>query len=495
MKLPFAASGHPLGRGALCSHLEDTMNTLAHLYPGDDALRVAASVAVQIAGIVLIALIASWTFAHRNAALRDGIWKAALALVCVAPLAAWSFQCAGIAAWRVPSSGICENSETVALPSEVSRLPLPVAQATTPTRSVNEEPTTRARRTSEESPPAQPEHAPVHLERAPRTKEIVIGAIAGIWVLGTVILIIRLVVGVRIVARLRRDFVPFDEMSADVVDRLRCTLADLAGLPTEPVTRPKVSLPKGSRRGDLRSGEWRGRETGRNVRSLPPIMLSRRIGGPATFGLWRPVVVLPTDLAAKMTADELHDALAHECAHALRRDASIALAQQIVAALYWLHPFIYILNRQLSRAREEVCDNVVIAGTPATNYARTLLAISQAMQSARGQSPSSPCSTPAGASLPESLDSEYKENRHDSFESGEIDLRRGHGIDVRIRGRGGSELWRPAKGSSTNTAVRKWSVAVVVNDAFRRKRSEQWTGRYTTKRHVYFACAASWKGK
>jgi hypothetical protein len=84
-----------------------------------------------------------------------------------------------------------------------------------------------------------------------------------------------------------------------------------------------------------------------------------------------------------MSADELHDALAHECAHALRHDAVIALVQQIVTALYWLHPFIHILNRQLSRAREEVCDNVVLAGTPAPIYAHTLLALSQTIQSTR----------------------------------------------------------------------------------------------------------------
>ena len=40
------------------------MDTLAHLYPGDDAVRLAASVAVQTTGVVLIALIASSTFAR-----------------------------------------------------------------------------------------------------------------------------------------------------------------------------------------------------------------------------------------------------------------------------------------------------------------------------------------------------------------------------------------------------------------------------------------------
>jgi beta-lactamase regulating signal transducer with metallopeptidase domain len=323
------------------------MNTLAHLYPGDDAVRLAASVVAQIAGIVLVSLLVSLTFARRNAALRDSVWKAALVLVCVAPLAAWTVQRAGLAVWRVPGSRIRENSG-VAAPTkpEVSRLPLPAAQPPTPTRSVSDEPATLARIASEGSPPARPKPEPVRLERAPLMHEIIIGAIAGIWAVGAVILIMRLVVGVQIVSRLCRELVPFGELPASVIDRLRRMLG---------------------------------------VATLPPIMLSRRIGGPATLGLWRPIVVLPADLAAKMSTDELHDALAHECAHALRHDTRIALVQQIVAALYWLHPFIHFLNRQLSRAREEVCDNVVLAGTPAANYARSLLSLAQFVQSTRGR--------------------------------------------------------------------------------------------------------------
>src|SRR5207244_1310833 len=81
------------------------MNALVSLYPGDDSVRLAASVAVQIAGVVLLALAAAWTVARRNAALRHGIWLAALAWVCIAPAAAWGLQRAGItiAVWHRPA--------------------------------------------------------------------------------------------------------------------------------------------------------------------------------------------------------------------------------------------------------------------------------------------------------------------------------------------------------------------------------------------------------
>ena len=339
------------------------MDTLARLYPGDDALRLAASVAVQTTGVVLIALFASSTFARRNAALRDGIWKAALALVCVAPLAAWSFQHAGIAVWRVPGSGIRENPETVALPSEVSRLPLPAAQPHAPTRSISEKPATLARSASEESPLAQPEPAPVHVKRAPRMNEIIIGAIAGIWALGAVILVVRLLVGVRIVARLRRDLVPFDELPASVIDRLRRTLG---------------------------------------VSSLPPIMLSRRIGGPATLGLRRPIVVLPADLAAKMSTDELHDALAHECATlCVTTPASRLSSSSSPRSIGRIHSSPFSIASCPAPAKRSATTWYLRAPRRRITPERSWPCLKLSNQPA-AESPSSPCSTPVGTSLPES---------------------------------------------------------------------------------------------
>jgi beta-lactamase regulating signal transducer with metallopeptidase domain len=318
------------------------MNTLAHLYPGADAVRLAASIAVQIAGIVLLSLFASSTLARRNAALRDGIWKAALTLVCIAPFSAWAFQHAGIALRHTPArvveprSRIRENSKAPTQATTVlTQTPLPAAQPRAPTRSV-----------SANAPATPTGFSRLPLQAAPSIFETVVGAITAIWAAGAAFLLARLVAGLRVIARLRRDLAPFSDLPASVAERLRRTL----GLAT-----------------------------------LPEVMLSQRIGGPASVGLLRPVVVLPADLAAKMNPEELHDALAHECAHAQRRDARVALVQQILAALYWLHPLVHMLNRQMARAREEVCDNIVLAGTTATDYARTLLSLSQTVQSIRGR--------------------------------------------------------------------------------------------------------------
>ena len=105
-----------------------------------------------------------------------------------------------------------------------------------------------------------------------------------------------------------------------------------------------------------------------------------------TVGLLRPAVVLPPGLAAAVEPGQLRDVLVHECAHVCRRDQWVGLAQRLVAIALWPQPLIYLLNRELGRAREEVCDNHVLAGQPdpaeARGYARALLALAESMRDA-----------------------------------------------------------------------------------------------------------------
>ena len=94
-------------------------------------------------------------------------------------------------------------------------------------------------------------------------------------------------------------------------------------------------------------------------------------------GLIRPLVILPDDVLRTLPSTDLVDILVHECAHAVCRHQLVALVQRVAGMLFWPHPLVHVLNRELARAREEVCDNYVLRRSAAPRYARTLLEVSQ----------------------------------------------------------------------------------------------------------------------
>jgi hypothetical protein len=100
------------------------------------------------------------------------------------------------------------------------------------------------------------------------------------------------------------------------------------------------------------------------------------------------VVLVPPGFFGRLDAAATSDVLVHECAHHLHRDPLVALLQRLAGVLLWPHPLVHALNRALGRAREEVCDNHVLAEAPPPRYARALLAL------ACGDA------APAGASAP-----------------------------------------------------------------------------------------------
>jgi TonB family protein len=95
---------------------------------------------------------------------------------------------------------------------------------------------------------------------------------------------------------------------------------------------------------------------------------------PATFGVRRPVVLLPEALAGA-PASLRRAVVTHELFHVRRRDWLSALVEEMVRTALWFHPAILWMTSQIQLAREEIVDELTVRATgDRRTYVEALLA-------------------------------------------------------------------------------------------------------------------------
>jgi TonB family protein len=105
-----------------------------------------------------------------------------------------------------------------------------------------------------------------------------------------------------------------------------------------------------------------------------PILWSTDVRHPVTFGLLRPVVLLPAALKAVDHAAQ-RAVVAHELHHVKRRDWAWVICEEVVRSMFWNHPAMWWLISLVQLARETVVDELSILVTNARRtYLDTLLA-------------------------------------------------------------------------------------------------------------------------
>lgn len=102
-----------------------------------------------------------------------------------------------------------------------------------------------------------------------------------------------------------------------------------------------------------------------------------------TWGLARPKVILPS--AAEMwTDDRARVVLSHELAHICRGDWIVQLAAELLRAVYWFNPIVWIACRRLRLESEHACDDeVMVRGIAGTDYASHLIDLARALNHRR----------------------------------------------------------------------------------------------------------------
>ena len=163
-----------------------------------------------------------------------------------------------------------------------------------------------------------------------------------VWLMGLLVMLLRLLGGLAYVQRLRRYRV--QPLAEEWQQRL-ATLADRAGL------KQRVQL-----------------------------LESALVKVPVVVGHLRPVVLLPLGTVTGLGTAYLEAILAHELAHVQRRDYLLNLLQSVAETVLFYHPGVWFMTACLRTERENCCDDAataLIGGNPLT-VARALAELNAA---------------------------------------------------------------------------------------------------------------------
>ena len=185
----------------------------------------------------------------------------------------------------------------------------------------------------------------LNMRSRPSLVEMGTGLLSVIWILGTLALLTRLLVGIACVWLVRFR-------SQEVSD------PTLKWVATAAATRLNV---------------------GRRVK----LYTTPRLEVALSVGILRPAVLLPAVVRTWSEA-RLHSILLHELSHAKRLDNLSNLISEIACIVFWVNPLVWNTARYLRIDRERACDDQVLqAGTRASDYAGHLLEVARAVSSRR----------------------------------------------------------------------------------------------------------------
>jgi TonB family protein len=108
------------------------------------------------------------------------------------------------------------------------------------------------------------------------------------------------------------------------------------------------------------------------------VRYSARVAMPMTWGFVRPVILLPA-AARSWASDERELVVRHELAHVEHRDWAWQMLSQLVCAVFWFHPLVWVAHRGLCREAERAADDRVLGrGVDAPAYAAQLVKVARA---------------------------------------------------------------------------------------------------------------------
>jgi bla regulator protein BlaR1 len=121
--------------------------------------------------------------------------------------------------------------------------------------------------------------------------------------------------------------------------------------------------------------------------ALPDARITDADIEPAVARVFHPVVLLPAALLTRLSQPEINAVLAHEHEHIARQDNLKDSVHRFAEMLFWFHPAVWWIGRQMIEERERACDEAVLArGHDGGEYASGILAVCRHCRASSAQS-------------------------------------------------------------------------------------------------------------
>jgi|GEM_PF-1833751 len=266
---------------------------------------------------------------HRTANSRYVAACTALLLMAVLPVVTLHMA-------SVPTPSVALDPDLVERPSPALPEPVP---SIAPTVQIDRDASVP---TASIAPPLTPTpRPPLSLrQRLSDTVEPVLHWIVCGWIVGVLVLSLRLLGGWARVQRLKRRF------AQPVADRWHSVLAELTG-------RLKV-------------------------RQRVRLLQSALAQVPTVIGWFRPIILLPATVLTGLTQQQVEALIAHELAHIRRYDYLVNLIQTVTETLLFYHPAVWWVSHRIRVERENCCDDLAVTACgDARTYACALTEMEQ----------------------------------------------------------------------------------------------------------------------
>ncbi|REK74317.1 M56 family metallopeptidase [Paenibacillus paeoniae] len=120
-----------------------------------------------------------------------------------------------------------------------------------------------------------------------------------------------------------------------------------------------------------------------NIGMRVELQMTAHISTPATYGWWRPKILIPARMIGQLDKEDWTCILLHELIHIRRRDAFWNGLMTLLLLLHWFNPFMWLAWLRMREDQELSCDALATGMVDKKSYGSAMIKVLELMPSSR----------------------------------------------------------------------------------------------------------------